>query len=258
MLLQAFDYWWLHKFRGCNLQIGGSDQWGNITAGVDLIRRREGAHTQALTWPLITRSDGQKFGKSVSGAIWLDPQLTLPYEFHQYWLRVDDRDVGRFLLQLTLRDPGEIAGILEAHASAPDERGAQRELADSLTELVHGAAAVRQSNLAAEALFGGGDLNGEILEALRGIVPETVVTRESLGGDDALISLLCRTELTSSKGEARRLLAQGGVALNREKVSGHALADGCLIDDRFLLLQKGRKQRHLVVVDTAAQLADST
>ncbi|MFV2039291.1 MAG: tyrosine--tRNA ligase [Acidimicrobiales bacterium] len=251
MLLQAFDYWWLHKSRGCDLQIGGSDQWGNITAGVDLIRRRESEHTHGLTWPLITRADGQKFGKSVAGAVWLDPEMTLPYEFHQYWLGVDDRDVGRFLLQLTLLPPPEVAEILEAHQAAPDQRTAQKHLADNLTGLVHGVAAVRQSNLAAEALFGSGHLTGEVLEALRGIVPETIVAIDSLGGDDALISLLCVTGLTASRGEARRLLGQGGVSLNREKASDSELPPDPLIDGRYMLVQKGKKQRHLVVVERA-------
>ncbi len=249
MLLQAFDYWWLHTNMGCLLQIGGSDQWGNITAGVDLIRRREGAHVHALTWPLMTRADGQKFGKSVGGAVWLDPELTLPYEFHQHWLRTDDRDVGRFLLQLTLLTPDEITEMLRSHGAAPERRHAQPLLADELTELVHGHAAVEQANLAAEAMFGTGDLSAEMLGALRGIVPETLVRRQDLEGDGALVALLATTELTSSKGEGRRLLSQGGVSVNRQKVSGGELPAGSVIDGRYVLLQKGKKQRHLLVID---------
>ncbi len=251
MLLQAFDYWWLHTNKGCDLQIGGSDQWGNITAGVDLVRRRAGSRVHALTWPLIARADGQKFGKSVDGAIWLDPELTLPYEFHQYWLRVDDADVERFLLQLTLLDVGEIAQVVAAHDADRQQRLGQRRLADELTMLVHGAPAVRQANLAAQGLFGTGTLTADVLEALRRVIPETTVTVDQLVGDDALISLLCTTGLTASKGEARRLLGQGGVSVNREKVSSGLALDVALIDERFLLLQKGKKQRHLVVVDPA-------
>ncbi len=251
MLLQAFDYWWLHTNKGCDLQIGGSDQWGNITAGVDLVRRREGAQVHALTWPLITRADGQKFGKSVDGAIWLDPELTLPYEFHQYWLRVHDDDVERFLLQLTLLGVTEVAELAEAHRADPQQRLGQRRLADELTLLVHGSESVRQANLAADGLFGSGPLTAEVLEALRGVIPETAVTADQLLGDDAVVALLCRTGLTASKGEARRLLGQGGVSVNREKVTSGLALDTVLIDQRFLLLQKGKKQRQLVVVDPA-------
>ena len=249
MLLQAFDYWWLHTNKGCDLQIGGSDQWGNITAGVDLIRRREGTGVHALTWPLITRADGQKFGKSVSGAVWLDPARTLPYEFHQYWLNVADDDIERFLLQLTLLDVAEVREIAREHAGAPERRVGHRRLADELTALVHGDAAVTQANLAAEGMFGRGDLTGEVLQALRGIVPETLVRSEDLAGDDALLEMLTVTGLVSSKGEARRLLAQGGVSVNRQKVADARVPDGSLVDGRYLLVQKGKKQRHLVVVD---------
>ena len=248
MLLQAFDYWWLHTNMGCELQIGGSDQWGNITAGVDLIRRRQGAQTHALTWPLITRADGQKFGKSVSGAVWLDPELTLPYEFHQYWLRVDDRDVGRFLRQLTLLETAEIKLAVEAHLAQPDRRDAQRLLADEVTALVHGRDAVNQANLAAEGMFGQGELTAEVLEALRGIIPETQLRLTDIDADEGVVSLLCASELASSKGEARRLLGQGGVSINRVKVADVGLPASPFIDGRFLLLQRGKKQRHLVVL----------
>ncbi|MGI9624636.1 MAG: tyrosine--tRNA ligase [Acidimicrobiales bacterium] len=249
MLLQAFDFWWLHTNMGCDLQIGGSDQWGNITAGVDLIRRRESATAHALTWPLITRADGQKFGKSVSGALWLDPDLTLPYEFHQYWLQVDDADVARYLLQLTLLGPDTVTEIMAEHAEHPDRRAAQRRLADEVTELVHGREAVDQANLAAQALFGAAPLTPENLEALRGIVPETLVRAGDLKGDDVVLSLLVATQLVKSRGEGRRLSGQGGVSVNGEKVVGTELPEGSLIGDRYLLLQKGKKLRHLVVVD---------
>lgn len=249
MLLQAFDYWWLHTNKGCELQIGGSDQWGNITAGVDLIRRREAVTTHALTWPLITRADGQKFGKSVGGAVWLSPERTLPYEFHQYWLNVADSDIERFLMQLTLLDPAEVRAISVEHAEHPERRAGHRRLADEITALVHGPEAVSQANLAAEGMFGRGDLTAEVLEALRGIVPETLVRSQDLEGDDAILDLLTATELTSSKGEARRLLGQGGVSVNRQKVSDGRVPDGSLVDGRYLLVQKGKKQRHLVVVD---------
>lgn len=249
MLLQAFDFWWLHDNKGVELQIGGSDQWGNIAQGVDLVRRRSGAHVHALTWPLITRADGQKYGKSVDGAVWLDPGQTLPYEFHQYWLGVDDRDVRRFLMQLTLLDIDEIESLVATHQAAPDRREAQRRLADEVTGLVHGDEAVSQAKLAASALFGSDPLSGPMLEALRGVVPETLLPAADLEGDDALLQVLVSTGLVASKGEGRRLVGQGGVSVNRQKAAVSALGSDQLIEGRYLLVQKGKKQRHLVVLD---------
>ena len=249
MLLQAFDFWWLHNEYNCQLQIGGSDQWGNIAQGVDLIRRRNGNAVHGLTWPLITRSDGQKYGKSVDGAIWLDPEMTLPYEFHQYWLSVDDRDVQRFLMQLTLLNLKEIEEIVIEHQKAPDKRHGQQRIADEVTALVHGTEAVDQAKLAATALFGSGELNEEMLAALEGIIPKTSVKRAVFTRDETLIDLLVDSGLTASKSEARRLLKQGGVSVNREKRSSGDLDMDALIGGRFLLLQKGKKQRNLVILD---------
>ena len=249
MLLQAFDFWWLHNEYNCQLQIGGSDQWGNIAQGVDLIRRRNGNAVHGLTWPLITRSDGQKYGKSVDGAIWLDPEMTLPYEFHQYWLSVDDRDVQRFLMQLTLLNLKEIEEIVIEHQKAPDKRHGQQRIADEVTALVHGTEAVDQAKLAATALFGSGELNEEMLAALEGIIPKTSVKRSVFTRDETLIDLLVDSGLTASKSEARRLLKQGGVSVNREKRSSGDLDMDALIGGRFLLLQKGKKQRNLVILD---------
>ena len=249
MLLQAFDFWWLHNEYNCQLQIGGSDQWGNITQGVDLIRRRNGNTAHGLTWPLITRSDGQKYGKSVDGAIWLDPEMTLPYEFHQYWLSIDDRDVQRFLMQLTLLGLEEVEEVVIEHQKSPEKRYGQLRIADEVTALVHGVEAVDQAKLAASALFGSGELNEEMLAALEGVIPKTSVKRSLFTSDEVLIDLLVDSGLTASKSEARRLLKQGGVSVNREKKSSGDLDLSALIDGRFLLLQKGKKQRNLVIVD---------
>ncbi len=251
MLLQAFDYWWLHEHRGVDLQIGGSDQWGNIAQGVDLVRRRSGDHVHALTWPLITRADGQKYGKSVDGAVWLDPERTLPYEFHQYWLRVDDRDLRRFLLQLTLLHIEEVDAVVQRHEAAPERRLGQQRLADEITTLVHGPEAAARATLAASALFGTDPLSAAMLEALRGVVPETGVGRSALEGDDALLGILVTTGLAASKGEARRLLEQGGVSVNRERADTAGLTPELLIEGRYLLLQRGKKQRHVVVFEGA-------
>ena len=247
MLLQAFDFWWLHTHMACDMQIGGSDQWGNITAGIDLIRRREARGAYGLSWPLITKADGTKFGKSASGALWLDPEQTMPYEFHQYFLRSDDRDVERFLLQLTLLPVEQIAEIMADHRGEPEARRAQQVLADVVTGFVHGDAAVRQSKLAAAALFGGGALDAESLEALRGIVPESEITTDLLAGDEPVVEVLVASGVASSRGDARRTLQQGGIRINGEKVEA-ADATVSPVDGRYVLLQKGKKQRHLVVI----------
>ncbi len=246
-LLQAFDYWWLHTHLNCDMQIGGSDQWGNITAGIDLIRRRESAHVHGLSWPLITKADGTKFGKSTDGALWLDRDQTLPYEFHQYFLRTDDRDVERFLLQLTLLPVDEVAAIMAAHNETPEQRVAQSALADAVTELIHGSDEVRKATLAARALFGGGVLDADGLEALRGVVAETSVHAALASGEEAVVDLLVATGVCSSKGDARRTIQQGGIRVNGDRIE--STADGfAFVGERFALVQRGKKQRHLAVV----------
>lgn len=246
MLLQAFDYWWLHAHMGCELQIGGSDQWGNIAQGVDLIRRRTGEHVHALTWPLITRADGQKFGKSVSGAVWLDAARTTPYEFHQYWLNTDDRDVERFLLQLTLLSIPEIAEIMGQHRAAPERRTAQHALADAVTGQIHGSDSADSATRAAAVLFGGELPTPADLHALRGIVPETIVTVSELHEQEPFVDLLVESELTSSRREARQSLSDGAVRWNGTKIDG--IDRSLLVPDSIGLLQRGKRNRHLIVM----------
>ena len=248
MLLQANDFVALHDRDGCELQVGGSDQWGNITAGIDMIRRKTGAHAHGLTVPLVTRSDGAKFGKTADGAVWLSADRTLPYEFHQYWMRTDDRDVERFLLQMTLLPVDRVVEVMAEHVQAPEQRSAQRVLADEVTALIHGSGEVRRANLAAGALFGGSELDGEALEALRGIVPETELAADTLAGEEPVVDLLVTTGVCSSKGDARRTIDQGGIRLNGEKIDDAATAV-TPVDGRFVLIQKGKKQRHLAVLD---------
>jgi tyrosyl-tRNA synthetase len=195
----------------------------------------------------MRRADGQKFGKTAAGTIWLDPERTLPYELHQYFLAVDDRDVERFLLQLTMIGLDEIAEIVAEHNRAPELRYGQRRLADAVTELVHGADEVRRSNLAAGVLFGDQSLTVESLEALRGIIPETVRAPEIIGGDEAVVDVLVSTEVCSSRGDARRAIEQGGVHLNGERVTTGADTVAA-IGGRFVLIQRGKKQRHLLVL----------
>ena len=249
MLLQAFDFWWLYENKNCIMQMGGSDQWGNITAGTDLVRKRSQGQAFALTWPLLTRSDGAKFGKTADGAIWLTADRTLPYEIHQYFLRVPDADVERMLLWFTLLPVDEIHLLMAEHDSAPDQRMAQRRLADEALTIIHGDAAVRQSNLAADALFGGNELTGEMAESLRGIVPETIVATAALDEEQNLIGLLVSSGLCSSRGDARRKIGENQISLNGTKTDVDHVGSGALIDGRFLLLQRGKKARHLVVVD---------
>jgi len=248
MLLQAFDYWWQFEQYGCRLQVGGSDQWGNITAGIDLVRRRSGAAVHGLTWPLMTRADGQKFGKTAEGTVWLDPSRTLPFELHQYLVNTDDRDVERLLLQLTLLPVAEVAGIMAEHGDTPHERRAQRALADEVCTLVHGAAATEQARLAAEVLFGETELSVDRLEAVRGIVPETVVAGPDLAGDEPVVDALVTAGVCSSRSDARRSIKSGGIRVNGRRV-GSPSEPVDLVGRRYALVQRGRRQRHLLVVD---------
>jgi tyrosyl-tRNA synthetase len=249
MLLQANDFRWLHDNMDCELQAGGSDQWGNITAGIDMIRRTSGARAHGLTVPLVTRSDGAKFGKTAAGAIWLDPQRTSPYEFFQYWMNTDDRDTERFLLQMTLLPLDEIVGIVADHQEAPDRRQAQRALAEAVTTLVHGReeaeAAGRASNDFTKSAT---DRDATELEQLAGEIPTTALSRAALD-DLSVVELLVSTELVKSKGEARRQLDQRGIYVNDEQQAGdRAVTAADLLHDRYILLRRGKKSRHLVVV----------
>ena len=248
MLLQAFDFWWLHTNYGCCLQVGGSDQWGNITAGIDLVRRRSGTAVHGLTWPLMTRADGQKFGKTAEGAVWLDPKRTLPYELHQYFVNTDDRDVQRLLLQLTMLPVARVREIMASHEASPHERQAQHALADEVCTLAHGSVATGRARLAADVLFGRAVPSIEGLEAVRGIVPETVVASESLGGGEPLVDALVVAGVCSSRSDARRTIAGGGIRINGRRADAPDEQVG-LVAGRYALVQRGRRQRHLLVVD---------
>ncbi len=248
MLLQANDFRWLYEHHDVELQMGGSDQWGNITAGIDLIRRRLGKAAHGLTWPLLTRADGSKMGKSVGGAVWLDPDKTSPYQFRQFLIQTDDELVGRYLRHLSLRPVDELEAILEAHAKAPERRGAQRALADELTELVHGPAAASAAAAAAEVLFGGDPTaaSAAVLAAVAREVPTTAVPAAVL---DDVVELLVRTGLASSKGDARRGLGQSSFRANGRKLGlDDALSTADLLHQRYLLLAKGRRTYHLVEI----------
>jgi tyrosyl-tRNA synthetase len=248
MLIQANDYLHLHRRRDVDLQIGGSDQWGNITVGIDLIRRTTGDHVHGLTWPLLLRSDGKKFGKSEAGNVWLGAHRTSPYQFFQYWLQVPDADVERFLLQLTLLPVEECRALAVAHAAAPENREGQRRLAREITTLVHDAEAAGNAESAAAILFGADPRQADAasLAFVADEVPTTAIDRARLVEGIDLIDLLVEAGVFRSKGEARRTLS--GVAVNGERVEeGRTVTAADLLHDRWVLLRKG-KTYHVVAV----------
>jgi tyrosyl-tRNA synthetase len=243
MLLQSLDYLELYRRYGCRLQTGGSDQWGNLASGVDLIRRAEGGTAHALTTPLVTRADGTKFGKTAGGeTYWLDASLTTPYAFYQFWLNADDRDVVGFLKFFSFRSREEIEELEKATSDRPAARQAQRALAEELTTLVHGEAETEKVIAASRALFGQGELaalDERTLESALASVPSASV-RAPL---PAVVDLLAETGLVGSKSEARRTIAQGGAYLNNVKVTDEAAVPSPtdLLHGRFLVLRRGKR-----------------
>lgn len=248
MLLQANDFRHLCENEGVEMQMGGSDQWGNITAGIDLIRKRLHRSAFGLTWPLLTRTDGAKMGKSVHGALWLDPEKTSPYQFRQYWIQLPDDDVERFLLQLTLRSVDDIRAIVDEHRTDPGRRLAQRALAADVTALVHGVDAERAAAEAADVLFGGDPTSASLaaLEAVAREVPSSTADRSSLVD---LVSLLVSTGLATSNSDARRTLTQKGFRVNGQVIDeSTGVVGSAPLHGRFLLLRRGKTQHHLVHV----------
>jgi len=244
MLLQANDYWWLNAHEACELQIGGSDQWGNIIAGVDLIRRRSEGIAHAFTWPLITRADGEKFGKSADGAIWLSAERTSPYAFFQYWMNADDGDVERFLLQLTLLGLEEVATVVAEHEADPGRRMAQHRLARELTGLIHGVEAATAAEEASAILFGADPAEAGV-RAFETVATE--VTTVGFEPTDTVVDALLASGLAASKSEARRHLAGGAVRINGERTDDdRQLSSDDLRHDRFVLLRKGKKSYALL------------
>lgn len=255
-LLQSYDYLELFRRYGCHLQTGGSDQWGNITAGVDLVRRVEGAHVHALTTPLITKADGTKFGKTETGTVWLDASMTSPYAFFQFWLNADDRDVSTFLRFYSEKSHEEIEALEAATSEAPQKREAQRALARELTTLVHGAAATEAVEAAAAALFGQGDL-ASVDEATLGAalaeVPHCTVPASDIvdGQLPDIVELLTRSGLAQSRGAARRTVGEGGAYVNNERVTTEDFTPSAelLLAGRYLVLRRGRKTLAGVIVE---------
>jgi tyrosyl-tRNA synthetase len=251
MLLQANDFWWLNHHDGCELQVGGSDQWGNITAGIDLIRRRAERTVFGLTVPLLTRADGQKFGKSVAGAVWLDPERTSPYAFYQHFVNVDDRDVERFLLQLTFMDVGEVAAVVEAHRARPEERAGQRRLAHELTALVHGAAAAVEAEQASRGFTRPArELSTEELATLADEIPTAPLHIDQLG--QPLAFVLVEAGMEKSRSSARKMIEGGGIYVNDEPAPPERVLEKAdLLVERYVMLRRGKKQRLLLVLSDA-------
>jgi tyrosyl-tRNA synthetase len=253
MLLQAFDFYVQCRDCNCELQIGGSDQWGNITAGIDLTRRKLGRTVFGLTLPLIMNSDGTKFGKTVAGAVWLDSARTSVYKFYQYWIRIDDRDVIRYLKYFTFLTQEEIAGLEKRHAEDPGTRAAHKALAKAVTDLVHGPEATAEAMRASEILFGG-DLAGiseTTFNEIVGEVPTKDIGKAELEGTGKpLVELLVQAGLCSSKGQARKDIEGGGAYLNnvREANTQRTVTANDLLFGKHLLLRKGK--RNYVVLST--------
>lgn len=253
MLLQSYDFLHLHDVEGCKLQTGGSDQWGNITAGVELVRRVRGSQVYGLVYPLITKSDGTKFGKTESGSVWLKPERTSPYRFYQFWLNTDDRDVVNYLKLFSFLPQDEVEALAAAVAGHPEQREAQRVLAKEVTGLVHGPTALARAEQATQALFGGDitGLAGEEIADIFAEVPSSELPKTDLEGEGlGVVDLLVNSGFLKSKGEARRAIAEGGIYLNNQRVGDPAQAATLdhLLDGRFLVLRRGRKNYHLIKV----------
>ncbi|MFN2606958.1 MAG: tyrosine--tRNA ligase [Acidimicrobiales bacterium] len=250
MLLQAYDFLHLHDRLGCRLQGGGSDQWGNITAGIDLTRRARGAEVWGLTWPLLTKADGTKFAKTESGAVWLDPARTSPYRFWQFWVQVDDRDVLRYLRLLTFLDRAPLAALEAEVAAHPEGRGAQRVLADEVTTAVHGRAATAAARRAADALFRGElrDLDESTLLDVLAEAPSTTRSRSDLAAGLGVVDLLVGTGLEPSRSAARATVGGGGAYVNDRRVTDpdQRVGEPDLLAGGYVVLRKGKRRYHLV------------
>ncbi len=241
-ILQAFDYLELHRRYGCRLQTGGSDQWGNLTAGVDLIRRVTGDTVHALATPLITRSDGTKYGKTADGTLWLDPTLTSPYAFYQYFLNTDDADIGALLRIFSFQSREEIEALETETEQRPEARAAQQSLASELTTLVHGPEAASQAASASAALFGRGELQDQEAETLTTALAE-LPQAEVRGPMPTIVELLVAAGLAESRTAARRTVADGGAYLNNRRVTDPEMVpgDGDLLHGRWLVLRRGKR-----------------
>jgi tyrosyl-tRNA synthetase len=252
-LLQAYDFYVLNQKYGCQLQMGGSDQWGNIVAGSDLIRRMKGQQAFGLTMPLVTNSNGQKFGKSEAGNVWLDPKLSSPYQFYQFWLGTEDADVVRYLKYFTFLNQSEIQELEQAHLADPGKRVAHTELAQAITKLTHGQQALEQAQRISKLLFAD-DLSqlsaDDVLVGTQG-APTYHIQKSDFNENLSLVNLLASTGIYSSKAEARRAVTQGGVYLNQKRMNdvNLVLSLDHTIESKVMLIRVGKKNYHVVLID---------
>lgn len=253
-LMQGYDYYWLYKNKNCKLQMGGSDQWGNITTGTELIRRKAGGEGFAFTCPLITKADGGKFGKTEKGNVWLDPEKTSPYQFYQFWLNAADADAEKWIKIFTLLPLDEISILINEHQKEPGLRLLQKKLAFAVTSFVHGADEAEKAIQTTEQLFGKKEemnlsemTEQDLLGSMEG-VPVHNVSRELIEQGIDIVSLLADTGIFPSKSEARKMVQGGGVSVNRQKIAdiNHLIDKAALIAENYILIQKGKKNYYLI------------
>jgi tyrosyl-tRNA synthetase len=254
-LMQGYDFYWLYEHKNCKLQMGGSDQWGNMTTGTELIRRKCGGEAFVFTNHLITKADGGKFGKTESGNIWLDPNKTSPFQFYQFWLNASDTDAEKWIKIFTFLSQPAIQSILDEHKKDAGKRTLQKKLAEEVTRLVHGDAALTEALATTEKLFANQNTAAENLsigdlESMEGVV-KLSLSREKINTSIDIVSFLAETGIAPSKGEARKLVQAGGVSINRKKVEGidSKIDPSFLLHDKYILAQKGKKNYYLVVID---------
>ena len=253
-LMQGYDYYWLYKYQNCRLQMGGSDQWGNITTGTELIRRKAGGEAFGFTCPLIRKADGGKFGKTEKGNVWLDAEKTSPYQFYQFWLNASDEDAEQWIKIFTFLGRQEIENLVAEHRSNAAERLLQKTLAREVTTFVHGAEEYEKAVATTEKLFANQtapaeSLSAEDLEGMEGVVKFDFSAEKIRAGID-VVSFLAEASIFPSKGEARKMVQQGGVSINRRKVTdvGTKVGEEMLLHGRYILVQKGKKNYYLVSV----------
>lgn len=253
-LVQGYDFYWLYQHKQCKLQMGGSDQWGNITTGAELIRRKAGGEAFAFTCPLLTKSDGGKFGKTEKGNIWLDPEKTSPYQFYQFWLNAADDDAEKWIRIFTFLSQMEIGKLVMQHNKNPAERIIQKTLAKELTTFIHGQAAYASALETTDKLFrpalSADTMSEKDLHAMEGIVKSSFSRNRLQAGID-VVSFLSETGILPSKGEARKMVQQGGVSINRQKIEAvqFRVDHRLLLHDKYILVQKGKKNYYLVAAD---------
>ena len=256
-LFQGYDFLWLYKNKNCIFQMGGSDQWGNITSGAELIRRKEGGKAFALTCPLLTKSDGTKFGKSEDDNIWLDPRKTSPYKFYQFWLNSTDDDAIKYSKIFSTKSKKELQELGEKHLKAPHERLIQKELAKEITIRVHSENDLQTAIAASEILFGKGtaealkELSEESLLDIFEGVPQSNISKGDIENGIGIVEFLAdKTDVLASKGEARRSISGGGISINKAKIESedYSVDSSDLLNDKYILVQKGKKNYHLVTI----------